>query len=194
MKVKISKGNSKLGSIPNVSLPPIISCAKGIPCAKTCYAMKAYRMYPNVKTCWNDNLQLAKTNKNEYFKGIFEYLRKNNVNYFRWHTSGDILDSNYFTNMVNLALLFDTKFLVFTKNYDIVNKYLDKGGIIPKNFTVVLSAWPEYELKNPHKLPVAWMQDGTEDRISSNAFECQGSCKNCKTCFGTKKDIVFHKH
>lgn len=35
MRVHIIEGNSKLGSIPNVSLLPIASCAKGVPCAKT---------------------------------------------------------------------------------------------------------------------------------------------------------------
>ena len=43
MKVSISKGNSKMGAIPSVSLPPITTCAAGCTCAKKCYAAKLCR-------------------------------------------------------------------------------------------------------------------------------------------------------
>ena len=37
MKVTISQSNTKLGMIPTISLPPIITCRKNAPCAKDCY-------------------------------------------------------------------------------------------------------------------------------------------------------------
>ena len=40
--VHIAKGNNKLGSaILNVSLPPVETCIKNVPCAEKCYARKS---------------------------------------------------------------------------------------------------------------------------------------------------------
>lgn len=197
MKTTISKGNKKLGGIPNVSLPPVWSCVKGIPCAKGCYAMKSYRMYPNVKTAWNNNLALAKTNRIKYFADIYQYLKNNEPFYFRWHVAGDILDTNYFTHMVALANLFkNTKFLVFTKNYRLINNIITIEGkdYIPSNLKLYFSAWPGYEMANPFNIPVAYMQNGNETRIPKGTKKCLGSCTKCKTCFTNKKDVYFQKH
>lgn len=93
MEVKISVGNIKLGKIFNVNLPPIITCAYRVPCMKKCYAMKAYRAYPNARNAWNDNLNLYTLNKDEYFASIINQLKKKkHFDRFRWHSSGDILD------------------------------------------------------------------------------------------------------
>ena len=93
MDVKISAGNMKLGKIPNVNLPPIITCAYRVPCMKKCYAMKAYRAYPNARDAWNNNLNIYHMNKEEYFASIIKQLKKiKHFDKFRWHSAGDILD------------------------------------------------------------------------------------------------------
>lgn len=203
MKITISKGNKKLGNIPNISLPPIWSCVKNVPCAKSCYAMKSYRMYPNVKTAWNNNLAVAKTNRESYFSQIKDYLTKHNPHFFRFHTSGDILDYNYFAHMLRIAYVFpDTQFLVFTKNYKVVNEFLNdikksdpcmNVPWYPANFKLYFSAWPDWIIDNPHNIPIAYMQDGTV-QISESTYECPGSCLNCKHCFTNGNAVVFHKH
>ena len=94
MEVILSSGNIKLGNIWNINLPPILSCATGVPCSHTgCYAKKAYRQYPNVRNAWNWNLNYYKANSNDYFASIIKQLkRKRHLDRFRWHSSGDILD------------------------------------------------------------------------------------------------------
>ena len=56
LKVSISKGNSKMGSIPSVSLPPCTTCNPNAPCFKKCYAVKIQRLYKTVKTAYENNL------------------------------------------------------------------------------------------------------------------------------------------
>jgi hypothetical protein len=69
--IHISKGNSKLGNIPNLSLPPVKACPNSKWCFQKelhlkCYAMKFYIMRPLVKKAWDDNYQLAQENPNQF--------------------------------------------------------------------------------------------------------------------------------
>ena len=60
LKVSISKGNSKMGDIPSVSLPPCTTCNPEAPCFKKCYAVKIQRLYKTVKTAYENNLEILK--------------------------------------------------------------------------------------------------------------------------------------
>ena len=93
--VHISHGNMKIGKIFNINLPPGISCYKGVPCNcnSGCYALKAYKMYPNVKKAWDENFEIYQDNPKYYFDNIIIQLKsKKYFDRFRWHSSGDIVD------------------------------------------------------------------------------------------------------
>ena len=65
------------------------------------------------------------------------------------------------------------------------------------NLGAIFSAWPRMKIDNPHDHRIAWMQDGTEDRVPEDAVECPGNCETCGICFRLRKlhrDVVFHKH
>ena len=192
MKVRISPGNSKLGRITNVSLPPVISCRPGVPCANGgCYAIKAYRQYPNVRDAWNFNLAAWQHSPPLYFDSIISQLKTMNKRekYFRWHVAGDIQDEFYLRGMFLAALeLPDWRFRAFTKQFDIVNDLMTRVDC-PENLKFGLSAWPGLELENPHNLPIAYY-DGQDPDI----FTCTGSCAACKVCWHTSKDINLPAH
>lgn len=199
---KISEGNSKIGSMHNVSLTPIKGCLNCQSCKRDCYALKAYRMYPQTRKAWNHNLRLATTDKEAFFASIRAHLAKKAPRFFRWHVAGDILGQDYLESMKAIARDFPgTRFLCFTKMHS-----LDFTGL-PKNLSVVLSMFPSmpvpanraisYGNAKLSGLPIAWMQDGTETRLPSNAIECPGSCEGCGMCFDLarlRRDVVFHKH
>lgn len=188
MNVKISEGNIKLGKIPNVSLPPVLACGNSSACASICYALQAYKQYPAVKKAWLNNYYLATKNRVRYFYDIAEYIKHNQPKYFRWHTSGDILDQEYLDCMIEIAIQYPkTKYLCFTKmfNFNYHN--------VPKNLAVKFSVFPSMAIPKT-KLSIAWMQDGTEKRISKSAIKCSESCANCKSCWNSKRDVIFLKH
>jgi len=192
-QIRISLGNNKLGKIPNISLPPIITCKKNAPCTKTCYASKAWRLYPNTRKSWTQNLTLFTEDHKNFFNQISYYLNVNNPKHFRWQCAGDIVNKTYFTGMIQIAKDYPkTKFLVFTKQYNIIRKRK-----IPSNLQIVLSVWPKIQITKIN-LPKAWFQDGTETRYSEkNTIKCPGHCEGCFNCWNlTKlnKDIVFIKH
>lgn len=198
IKPKIADGNSKLGHIPNVSLIPGKDCGNCTSCVKDCYAIKFWKMYPTVKAAWSHNSDMARNQRLEYFSGVSEYLGKalskgKAVKWFRWHIAGDILDQDYLESMKAIARAFpETKFLAFTKMHHL------EFAELPSNLTIVASMWPGLKMpRNVAKLPKAWMQDGSEKRVPSDAIPCPGRCDQCMMCWhlpNIGKDVVFDKH
>ena len=194
--VKISSGNSKLGGIWNLSLPPIATCRKDAPCVKDCYAMKPYRRFTNVRIAWMHNLTLWEKAPDQFEASLIVALSQiTRPRFFRWHTAGDIPTQGYLAMMFRVATACpDINFLAFTKRYEFINNCPDTT---PENITIVFSAWPGLKMDNPYEFQVAWMQDGTEDRVPESAIECPGHCDECGMCWALdkiNKDVVFHKH
>ena len=197
-RVSISRGNRKLGGIMNVSLVPIECCPRGVPCANEgCYALKAYRLYPATRRAWSTNARIARTNPRSYFSQIAQAIAKIEPRYFRWHVAGDIPNINYLEQMCRIAADNPrTRFLAFTKAFDVVNRY-ERRRSLPGNLKMIFSGWPGMKIDNPHEHRIAWMQDGTEERVPNDAVECPGRCQNCGICFRLPKlqrDVVFQHH
>lgn len=203
MLIKISTTNSKLGIIPSVNLPPIITCRPNCPCVKDCYASKGNYRFSNVKNSLTNNYNIYLNNPETYFNEVKQSINNGLVSYsyFRWHAAGDFVDDNYFKNVVRLANELPlTSFLAFTKKYEIVNKYIEHGGNIPDNLHIVFSAWGnKLTINNPYAFPVAYVRfkDENENRnIPNTAIKCSGDCTNCLRCWNIKlgESVVFNKH
>jgi len=188
--VKISRGNSKIGNIPNVSLTPVRACGPGVKCATACYAMKAYRQHSKTRNAWDNNLALAQSDPKRYFAQIDTYLTRRKPRLFRWHVAGDILNRLYGLQMAKLAENHpETQFLAFTKRAGYIPK------LIPVNLRILYSCWPGVKLPRGLRVNRAWMQDGTETRIPKDAVPCLSNCTNCLKCWNDDgKDVVFNKH
>ena len=196
--VSISKGNRKLGCVPNISMTPGKSCVKGIPClGQGCHALKALRLYPATRAAWRRNEYLARNHPDSYFTQIAAQVAATKPRLFRWHVAGDILGREYLRDMCRIAAANpSTHFLAFTKNFDVVNRFEDREAV-PSNLVIVFSAWPRMTFLNPHHHRVAWMQDGSENRVPADAIECPGNCESCGMCYELDRlgrDVVFHKH
>lgn len=186
-----------MGFIPSVSLPPIVTCAKGCTCAKKCYAAKLCRIYSNTRKAYARNLDILKNDMDNYFIQVKAAAMVNR--YFRFHVSGDIPDMNYLDRMVKLAEeLPGTTFLAFTKQYNFINCFL-QYATIPDNLKIIFSAWPGMAMENPHNLPVAHVIfKGSEP--ADNWKICGGNCSECACrgvgCWELKKGehIAFYEH
>ena len=203
MEVKISTTNTKLGhQIPSINLPAILTCRHDAPCAKhNCYATRGNWLYPNVKASLQNNLALFVHNSNEYFNSIIRQLNGLTLyRYVRWHSSGDIVNKDYLMGMIKVAKKCkNTKFLCFTKKFEIVNEYLEEGKL-PKNLKIIFSAWDkEFKVPNPHNLSVAYVEFRKPEKtpeIPEGAIECVGNCEACVGCWGLKDgaNVIFHEH
>lgn len=180
-KVSISKGNSKMGAIPSVSLPACVTCNPAAPCFKLCYAAKITRLYKTVKTAYENNLAILKENPALYWEQVKQGAQM--ARYFRYHVSGDIPNAEYFAQMIRTAKeMPHTNFLAFTKQFDIVNCYLANGGTIPENLKIIFSNWGAWKCFNPFNLPECEIiLKGSEPAPDWKI--CGGNCTEC-ACAG----------
>lgn len=197
-KVSISKGNSKMGAIPSVSLPACITCNPSAPCFKLCYAQKISRLYKNVRTAYQNNLDILNTDWAEYWKQIRTAVAMSK--YFRFHVSGDIPSAGYLKEMITTAKKYPgTTILAFTKQYEIVNNYINVCGDIPGNLKIILSNWGDWKCYNPYKLPECEIiLKGSEPKQDWKI--CGGNCTECACrgigCWELKKGetIAIYQH
>ena len=178
--VSISKGNSKMGAIPSVSLPAGVTCNPSAPCFSLCYAMRIARRYKESRDAYSRNLDILQADPGAYWLQVKAAAMV--TRYFRYHVSGDIPNAEYFAEMVKLAHeLPNTNFLAFTKQYYIVNEFVNNGGAIPSNLKILFSNWGAWKCENPHRLPeceiiLKGSQPAEDWKI------CGGNCTECACC------------
>jgi hypothetical protein len=135
------RGNSKLSrKILCISLPPVKTCPNHGECHKTCYALKAWRMYPNVRKAWNRNLNASR--RADFIQVITDELEKAGETVVRIHPSGDFYDMWYFIKWIQIARLFpEKKFYAYTKNTEAFSYFLKEkwAGYWPSNFNLISS-------------------------------------------------------
>jgi hypothetical protein len=197
-KISISPGNSKMGAIPSVSLPPVVTCPAGAPCVKKCYANKLCRIYPSVKKAYQNNLDILGEDWNGYWEQVRNAIKT--TRFFRFHVAGDIPNAGYFKEMVISARQNPhTEILAFTKQYNIVNNYIDIMGDLPKNLHIIFSEWEGITVPNKYNLPTsAVIFKGT---LPNPEYKiCGGNCSECACqgvgCWELKKGetIAFYEH
>lgn len=188
MNIHISNGNSKLGSIPSISLPPVKTCGDVL-CAKDCYALNITKRFKHVKGQWEENLNYYKTFPTKFFGELFFWLVNNKPSHFRFHVGGDCPDKAYLEEVYCISRsLPHIKFMMFTKRYDWVDP-----NKIPNNLAILLSIWPYMKQPTNNDLANVWVRGDL--RVPEGAFVCKGVCTECFQCWNKKtKNILLKGH
>ena len=203
LHVHVSKGNRKTGDlVPSVSLRPVVDCKNCKACCKLCYDLRNDCVYTNVMKTRAKNAAILKADRARYFAEINEACKLFTA--FRWHVGGDIVDYDYFVNMVQIAK--NNKhcnFLAFTKNYHVVNLYLKMGHKIPDNLQIIFSGWVGLDMDNPYNLPTShplFVDGTTSNNELENSYRCTGNCTECllkkQGCWALKQgeSVTFDAH
>ena len=179
----VSAGNSKLGAVFNVSLPPVVTCQNCSGCKRYCYAVRSYNRFPDTAANWNENYALFLSDPDRYFREISDAVRV--ARFFRWQVSGDIVNGAYFAGMIRVALENPkVEFLAFTKAYGIVNAAIAAGAVIPGNLHLLFSAAPGVAMPNPYRIPECHInfEDSSLNTYHGGAeyeHHCDGKCEKC---------------
>lgn len=131
MNISISSGNIKMGKIPSVSLPAITTCRKDCSCCRKCYAARLEKLRPQVRNAYKRNLEILETSPADYWREVEAVIMLSR--FFRFHVSGDIPDSEYFRNMVDVSRKNKhCEILCFTKNITLLMTILTMAARSPK--------------------------------------------------------------
>jgi hypothetical protein len=201
LHVSISRGNTKMGAIPSLSLPPIITCSPYACklCGKKCYARRITARRKTVKEAYDRNLYLLQNEPEKFWREVGGAMAMST--HFRFGVSGDIVNMDYLEHIVSLTRKYkQCEVLCFTKQFDVVNAYLEHHRL-PKNLHLIFSAWKGLDMPNPHNLPEAHVlyRDGTTTARDGAKF-CSGNCTECgiekKDCWTLQKksQILFREH
>jgi len=197
--IKLSRGNSKMGSVPSVSLPSIKTCRQ-CACREKCYAQKLERLRPSVRNAYQHNLEVLLKEPETYWREVEASVMMSR--FFRFHVSGDIPTQEYLANMVAVAgRNSHCEILCFTKRYEMVNEFIEKNGELPSNLHMIFSGWIGLDMVNPFSLPEAHVRyrDGSTT-AREDAIECGGNCTECALteggCWNLQKgqQVVFNEH
>ena len=160
MRIKLSKGNRKIGKIYNFNLLPgnkpistkdkgpltnvvgtCTGCCDG--CERYCYAVRSAQCHHNVNIpAWGNNTLIVRNDLSGAFAQIKEELTKHDVKLLRYHSSGEIESYSYLEHMVSLANdLPNVHFYFYTKRFSFIEKYLKENGKFPENLVVNISEW-----------------------------------------------------
>lgn len=122
MKVSISRGNEKLGSIQSVSLPSGLTCRE-CDCSRKCYARRIERRRPSVAAAYRNNLQVLETEPATYWREVEATIMLSR--FFRFHVSGDIPN----TTMLRLSMGFVQIFLLLLRRWKVVGDAINSAQI-----------------------------------------------------------------
>lgn len=190
----ISRGNSKIGRTPNVSLPPILSCIDTPPCEALCYAQNAFRRHAVVRTAWTDNWVLWHTDPVWFEDSLHIFLLAHKPKYFRWHVSGDIPSTSYLRMMENVACDHpSTLFLAFTKRP--VATYVSNLRLIRSHWLGDHSIFPESP--NAWVFPRDDLDPFPPTSRALSVMRCPGLCEPCGHRCWTLPDssiVIFTLH
>lgn len=217
-KINVSLSNTKLGKVPSFSLPSVASCPGHTAlCASICYAHKVERIYKNAKASYEVNFSAIKdSNFSDALIAELNKLtskKKNPVDTFRFHVSGDIADIKYLYDMVKVIKHFpNVAFYAYTRNWAIPEwrPHLEKLRQL-SNMTLFASVDDDHIAQK--NLPdsawrVAYVGDLSLTDIKkythANMIQCveqtKGTtCDKCQYCFkpslaNTNLGVYFVKH
>lgn len=203
LSVTISKGNTKMGNIPNFNTLPgnkPLTKSNGKPltnikgtcgkycgsCFKYCYAVKFVRFHNNSTVrVYAMNTLIMRNDPEKLKRAIKEYCEKNVVKYFRYHTSGEVESVSQMETYTEICKENpDVVFYLYTKAFDILNEWFEQHKSIPDNLVINLSQWHNKltDLINPFLLSLCNVfayDDGesgqeVEDMIHCPAVDKQG--------------------
>ena len=198
-----NNNNRKLGKA-CISVPfPVAVCNPEAPCFQKCYAQHGCQSFANVQGAYYRNLRLYNNSADDFFEQLYYKVKFSGLPMVRFFDSGDFPDMEFLVRSVEFVKRFpNVKFMAYTKKYDLINEYLDKGGELPDNYNIFFSAWDRlWMVPNPHNLPIAYVKfkDArmTPD-IPKYAFHCPGresTCSACMVCWNKRvKAVYFDEH
>lgn len=191
MKI-LQNGNAKLKNMLVYSHTPVKGCLDCSSCADSCYAIKSYRQYPNVKKAWDRNLEMVRNDLSMFKVSIVKQLKNTRQRTVRIHSSGDFISQEYIEAWAEIAAAYPhINFYTYTKS----EHRFDFSALSKlSNVNIISSILPNGN-KNYGSLEYC-----TEAAAAYGSFICPATTQkgikcgeHCDYCV-SNKNVVFVEH
>lgn len=202
--ISVSDGNTKVGRVMCFNMPIEWTCDHRCNCykEKKCYACAGHYAHASNQAIYAENYAAFKAHGPQWLaEMVTAEIRRARVSLFRWFTCGDIASTAFLIAMVETARMNENvRFWAYTKKYGIVNRYIENGGVIPANLTIIFSHWMNddgtyFPMDNPHGLPTSeFIPLGMEHLAAAATHICpcsdptiKATCETCEHgCYALK--------
>lgn len=207
VEYSICKNHSKkmrgMQSISTSALENTICCERAKNCDSVCSKCYARRMLKHYHTL------ATKVSRNHYFY-TSEVLTDSdvpiiNTSIFRFESFGELQNTTQLMNYCTIARVnADTRFTLWTKNLFIIADYIDGGGVIPDNMSIIYSA---PKLNTPHDdtlvylvrsgyiafvnaVFTVWTDENTAEAHGVTINCGHNNCIECRRCYTLNHDTL----
>ena len=169
---------------------------KGSVCSG-CYALKGCYVFPVVKDALENRFQCLKDPR--WTAAFIALILKKKIEFFRWHDSGDLQSVAHLRNIATVALNTPgTLHWIPTREYRIVETYIDKYGDLPENLILRASAHmigSEAPGRFQHSSMVLPKGETSHPTASVCPAPDQGnSCEDCRSCWDETVSTVAYRY
>lgn len=160
-----------------------------------CYALKGRYVFPNVQAAMEK--RFASLTNSLWVEAITFLIGHAKNPHFRWHDSGDLQGIWHLEKIVQVAKnLPHISFWLPTREYAFVSEYIEKGGEVPSNLTIRLSA---LMMDGPAPVGIAQRLGLVVSGASKvGNFNCPSSkqgnkCGDCRKCWDKNEFAIDYK-
>ncbi len=170
---------------------------EGTICAE-CYAADGNYRFGNVQRALDARLSAFESA--DFVPVMTAKIKKEERSgFFRWFDSGDIPNWKGLLKIVQIAIaLPDIRFWLPTKEYALIQRYVETVGAFPENLTVRLSA---YIIDGPAPVALASRLGVVTSTVTSDADKAtcpapkQGNqCRDCRACWVSDSNVAYLLH
>ena len=160
-----------------------------------CYALKGRYVFPNVQKAMEK--RFASLTNDLWVDAMTYLIGKVKNPHFRWHDSGDLQGVWHIEKIVKIAKnLPNISFWLPTREYAFVSTYIERGGEVPSNLTIRLSA---LMMDGPAPVGIAQRLGLCVSGASKlGNFNCPSSkqgnkCGDCRKCWDKNEFAIDYK-
>ena len=160
-----------------------------------CYALKGRYVFKNVQLAMEK--RFASLTNSLWVEAITFLIGNAKNPHFRWHDSGDLQGIWHLEKIVQVAKnLPHISFWLPTREYSFVSEYIEKGGEVPTNLTIRLSA---LMMDGPAPVGIAQRLGLCVSGASKvGNFNCPSSkqgnkCGDCRKCWDKNEFAIDYK-
>lgn len=169
---------------------------KGSVCSG-CYALKGRYLFGNVQSALDKRFESLQSVQwvDAMVTAISHYEKSG---FFRWHDSGDLQGVWHLAKIVSVCeQLPEIRFWLPTREMGIVSEFIERGGLIPENLTIRLSAFMVNE-RGPESFAIRkglQLSEVSSDKGDCPSYEQGGKCLACRRCWDKSVfRVTYKKH